>query len=60
MVQAEQVAARGAIQTDELLATAQTITSQRNMIDVNKARAAALEALMKKEGQSIAEAVPGD
>ena len=35
MVQAAQVAARGAIQTDELLATVQTMSNQRNMINVN-------------------------
>ena len=35
MVQAAQVAASGAIQTDELRATVQTMSRQRNMINVN-------------------------
>ena len=35
MVQAAQVAARGTIQTNELRATVQTMSNQRNMINVN-------------------------
>ena len=60
MVQAKQVAVRGAIQTDELLATVQTMSRQRNMVNVNKARAAALKTLKKTKDQLVAEAASGD
>ena len=57
--QAKQIAACGATKTDKFREMVPTITRQRNLIGVKKARAAALKVL-KKKAQFIPEATPGD